>query len=154
MCGNLSFRVTFGLLAVGDGPCGLVVLHHRALIKIVLEQVCVVGSLLEVIDSLSCLVFEVALGGDDELLVRIVRMLVIVALIAIVRDHDPLGSSLGPPLVAFHTSLCALTGCLEWHPSLLLGTELPSPGTKMAPTTSLPKACLVVMLSSSFVVFG
>jgi hypothetical protein len=121
MRGNLSFRVTFGLFALGDGPHGLAVLHHRALIKIVLEQVCVVGSLLEVIDSLSCLVFEVALGGDDELLVRIVRMLVIVALIAIVRDHDPLGSSLGPPLVAFHTPLCALTGCLEWHPSTAAG---------------------------------
>jgi hypothetical protein len=52
--------------------------------------------LLKVIDRLSHLVLELAFIGGNELLVRVIRLLVIVALITAGSDCDLLGSPLWP----------------------------------------------------------
>jgi hypothetical protein len=52
--------------------------------------------LLKVIGRLSRLAFEVALGGGDEILVEIIGILVVVALVTVGSDRDPLGHRLGP----------------------------------------------------------
>jgi hypothetical protein len=70
-----------------------------------------------VIGWLLCLALEVTLRSGNELLVRIVGLLVIIALIVAGSDYDPLGLPLWPPLVAFSAPLCAFAGCLEWCPS-------------------------------------
>jgi hypothetical protein len=117
-CDDFSRSVAFGPLALGEGPRGHVVLHHEALFKLMSDRVRVVGTghlekLLEVIGRLSCLAFEVTLDNGDELLIRIIGLLVIIALVTTGSDHDPLGA----PLVSFGTLLCALTDCFEWRPS-------------------------------------
>jgi hypothetical protein len=96
----------------------------------VLDWVCVVGTgrlekLLEVIGRLPRLVFEVTLSGGDELLIKIIRLLVIVSLITAGSNRDPLGSPLGPPLISFGAPLCTLAGCLEWCPSTAIGGQPP-----------------------------
>jgi hypothetical protein len=84
--------------------------------------------LLEVISRLPRLAFEVMLGGGDELLVRIVGLLVVVSLITIGSDCDPLGSLVGPPLVAFGVHPCPLEAALSGAPRLPRGPSSRSPG--------------------------
>jgi hypothetical protein len=71
------------------------------------------------------LALEVTLGGGNELLIRIVSLLVVVALITTSGDYDSLGSLLWPPLATFGAPLCALTGDLLWHPLTAAGRHLP-----------------------------
>jgi hypothetical protein len=78
-----------------------------------------------VIGWLLCLALEVTLRSGNELLVRIVGLLVIIALIIAGSDYDPLGLPLWPPLVAFSAPLCAFVGCLEWCPSTAAGDRPP-----------------------------
>jgi hypothetical protein len=73
--------------------------------------------LLEVIGGLSCLTLEIMLSNGDELLVRVVGLLVVVALVTASGDHDSSGSPLWPSLVTFGTALCAFTARLEQRPS-------------------------------------
>jgi hypothetical protein len=73
--------------------------------------------LLEVISGLPWLVLQVVLRGDDELLIRVTDLLVVVTLITDGSDRDSLGLPLQPPLVAFGTALCVLSGHLERRPS-------------------------------------
>jgi hypothetical protein len=158
-CGNLPHQVTFGLLALGESPRGHVTLHHGTFFQLVPDEVHMVwaGSFrkhLEVISRLSPLVLEVVFSDGNELLIGIINLLLIVALVTAGSDYDLLGSPLWSPLVAFSTPLCARASCLEWHPSTATGGAFLSPWTKTALTASSPKACLVVMSSSSFVVFG
>jgi hypothetical protein len=74
--------------------------------------------LLEVIYGLSCLALEVVLDGANEHLIRIAGLLAC-------GDCDSLQLSLWPPLIAFGTPLCALTGDLEWCPPTATGSYLP-----------------------------
>jgi hypothetical protein len=75
------------------------------------------GKLLKVISWLPHLVLEVTLSSGDELLIRVIGLLVIVTLVAACSDHDLLEPPFWPPLIAFGAPLCALAGCLEWCPS-------------------------------------
>jgi hypothetical protein len=86
---------------------------------------CLLKKLLEVIGHLLCLAFEVVHGGSDDLLIRIIRLLVVVALVTAGSDCNPLGSPLGPPLIAFSTPLCTLADCLKWHPLIAAGGQPP-----------------------------
>jgi hypothetical protein len=81
--------------------------------------------LLEVISRLSHLVLSVTLGGSNELIIRIVVLLVALTLIAASSNYDPLGSTLWPPLVAFSTPLCAFAGCFGWCPLATARDHLP-----------------------------
>jgi hypothetical protein len=87
----------FRLLVLGEGPCCHVVLHYIAFFQLVPDRVCMVGAghlvmLLKVINRLPRLVLEVALGDSNELLIRIISLLVIVALVTTSSKFDPLGS--------------------------------------------------------------
>jgi hypothetical protein len=64
--------------------------------------------LLEVIGEQPCLALDLALGGGDELLIRVANILVIVTLITAGGDRDLLGSPLWPPIVASGPPFCAL----------------------------------------------
>jgi hypothetical protein len=120
--GSLPHRAAFGLLALCKSPCGHVVLHHSTFLQLVPNGVRMVGAgylkkLLEVIGGLSCLTLEIMLSNGDELLVRVVGLLVVVALVTASGDHDSSGSPLWPSLVTFGTPLCAFTARLERRPS-------------------------------------
>jgi hypothetical protein len=108
---------------------------------------------LKVIGGLMCLALEIMLHGHDVLLVGAIRLPVVVV-IAVGSNSDPLGALLLPRLRPLTHALAPLPVALGGTPRLPLGTVFPLPWMKTAPTTSSPKACRVVMSSSSFVVFG
>jgi hypothetical protein len=98
--------------------------------------------LFEMIDGLPRLELEVALGSGNELLVRIVSLLVVVTPVATGNDCDALGSPLWPPLVAFGAPLCALAGCLEWRPSTATRGCLPITLDENGPNRLLTRGVL------------
>jgi hypothetical protein len=120
-CGGLFCRVAFRLLALGESPHRHVVLHHEAFFKIVPDRVHVVGTgclkkLREVISRLSHLAFEVGLSCSDELLIKIIRLLVVVTLIIVGSDCDPLGRRLGPLLFPLALLFAPLPASLSGAP--------------------------------------
>jgi hypothetical protein len=140
-------------------PRGHVVFHHGAFLHVMPNRVHMVGAgrfekLLKVIGGLPCLVLEVTFSSGNELLIGVIGLLVFATLVTAGGDCDSLGSLLWPPLVTFGAPLCALAGFLEGRPLTTIGAAFPLPWMKMAPTTSSPEACLVPMLSNSFVVFS
>jgi hypothetical protein len=110
--------------------------------------------LLEVIGRLPLLALEGVLGSGNELLIGIIGLLVVVPLITSGSDCNPLGLPLWPPLVAFGAPLHAFADCLAWCPSAAARDHPPIALNENSPTTSSPEVCLVVMSSSSFMVFG
>jgi hypothetical protein len=109
--------------------------------------------LLKVICMLQCLALEVALGGGNVFLIRIINLLVIVILVTASKNCDLLGRCFGPLLLPLTLLFAPLSAALGGAHRLPPGTTFPSPWTKMDATASSPKACWVVMSSSSFVVF-
>jgi hypothetical protein len=83
--------------------------------------------LLKVIDRLLHLALEVPLINGNEVLIRIIDLLVIVTLIIASCNRGPLGLPLWPPLVAFGAPLCAFVSYLGGAPQLSLRTAFPSP---------------------------
>jgi hypothetical protein len=154
--GDLSRWVTLGLLALGESPCGHVVLHHGAIFELVPDGVSMVWAgrlekLLEVIDRLPHLAFEITLGGSDVFHVRVViGLLVVVIVVTASSNYDPLGAPLWPPPNVIGAPLSAFASNLGWCPR----AAFPLPWTKTAPIASSPEACQVPMSRSSFVVFG
>jgi hypothetical protein len=127
--GRLSHRVSFEFLVLGESPHAHVVFHHGAFLQLMPNGVRMVGvghfeKLLKVIGRLPHLTLEVTLSGSNELLIRVIGLLV-ASLIAAGSDCDSLGSPLCPPLVAFDTPLCALASYLEGRPSTAVGGRLP-----------------------------
>jgi hypothetical protein len=132
MCGNSPPppQIASELHTPSEIPRGHVVLHHGAFFQLVLDGVRMVGAchfekFLEVIERLSCLVLEVTLGSSNELLVRIISLLVVVTLFVAASDYYSLGSLLWPPLIAFGAPPCILANRLEWCPLTTTGGCLP-----------------------------
>jgi hypothetical protein len=106
--------------------------------------------LLKVICMLQCLALEVTLGDGN---VFLINLLVIVILVTASKNCDLLGRRFGPLLLPLTLLFAPLSAALGGAHRLPPGTTFPSPWTKMDATASSPKACWVVMSSSSFVVF-
>jgi hypothetical protein len=96
--------------------------------------------LFEVIDRLSRLALEVLLNSDNELLVGVVDLLLVVILITAGCNHDPLGSPLWPPLVAFVSPLCTFVSRFRRCPSAAALGCHPITLDKNDPDCLLPRA--------------
>jgi hypothetical protein len=73
--------------------------------------------LLEVIGRLSRLVLKVTLSSVNMFLVRVIILLIVVTLVTISSNCDPLGMPLWPTLVAFGARLHAFGDCHRGPPS-------------------------------------
>jgi hypothetical protein len=119
-------------LALGVIPRGHEVFHHGTLFdfELVFDRVRMVQThqfekFLEVLIWLSCLVLEIALGGHDILLVRVIRFLVIV--VAAGSSCDMLGALIMPPFATFLSTFADGFGWSPPPPRLVPGTVFPSP---------------------------
>jgi hypothetical protein len=110
--------------------------------------------LLEVISGLPCLALEITLSNGDELVARVIGLLVIVALVTTGSDSDSLGSPLRPLLLPLALRFVPLLAALSGAPRLPPGAAFSSPWQKTALIASSLEACQVPMSSSSFMVFG
>jgi hypothetical protein len=129
--GSFPHRVALRLLDPSKSSCGHIVLHHGAFLELVHNMVRMIGigyiwMLLEVISGQPCLALDLALGGGDELLIRVANVLVIVTLVVASGDYNSLGSLLQPPPVTSSAPFCALVGCLGWCPPTAVGSCLPT----------------------------
>jgi hypothetical protein len=111
-----SHRVPRGLLALGESPCSHVVLHHGALLELMLDGVCMVRAcclkeLFDVIGRLPHPALEVTLSGSDVFHVRIISLL-IASLVIASSKCDLLRVPLWPPLIAFGAPLHSIDGGL------------------------------------------
>jgi hypothetical protein len=107
-----------------------------------------------VISGLPCLALEITLSNGDELVARVIGLLVIVALVTTGSDSDSLGSPLRPLLLPLALRFVPLLAALSGAPRLPPGAAFSSPWQKTALTASSLEACQVPMSSSSFMVFG
>jgi hypothetical protein len=80
----------------------------------------------EVISRLLHLMLEVPLDGSNELLIGIVGPLVVVVLITVGCNSDPLESLLQAPLVTFGAPLCTFVSFFGRHPPTVIGDRLSS----------------------------
>jgi hypothetical protein len=112
------------------------------------------GKLLEVINELLHLMFEVALTSDNELLVGVIDLLVIASLVTAGSDFNSLGSPLCLLLSLLALLFMPLSSALRGTPRPPLGAAFLSPWMKIARTASSLEACQVAMSRSFFVVFS
>jgi hypothetical protein len=80
--------------------------------------------LFKVIRRLSCLAFKIMLGSGNELLIRVIDVLIIITSITTSSDCDLLGPPHRPPLVASGANLSTLVGCFGWRSLSTAGGSL------------------------------
>jgi hypothetical protein len=86
-----------------------------------------------VICGLSCLAFDITLGSNDALLVRVASVLIIITFVAAGGDRDSLGPPLRPPLVTSSAPLCTFVSCVGRCPPATARSRLPNVVYKIGP---------------------
>jgi hypothetical protein len=112
-CCDFPAQFSLGLLALGESPRGHEFYHHSAVLELVFDEVHMVKTgrfvkFLKMVLHLSCLALEIALGGRDILLVRVIHFLFII--IAAGGDYGLLRASLFPILATLSTFLSSFAG--------------------------------------------
>jgi hypothetical protein len=122
-------RVFLGLLVLGEGLQSHEILHHAAVLKLVLIEVHMVqaGLLEESLEVVYCqphLALDTAPGGRDALLIRTIHFLVVVAVV-VGHGRNPLRAPVSPLLVSFGILLRALDGDAVWRYSTAASDRFP-----------------------------